>query len=87
MLWVLQKCSLPDLMEEWQIRDIHQGPFERRVRAQKAMKAWLEQVEKFRSELPQSERSLESVVSCILVSVEKRENAENIAERLESVTL
>lgn len=86
LLWVLQKCSLPDKNEEWLIRDIHESRFESRLRAGGKMRSWLSRVDNMRSKLSQSERDLEYVVRRMLRK-EGRSTAADVVEHLKSVLL
>lgn len=86
LLWVLRKCPLPEKMELWQIRDIHQGPSEARARARDVMLTWLAQVEGIRTVLSESQTSFENVVRCML-RITNRVTAEDIVRKLQSVLL
>lgn len=84
MLWVLQKCSLPDKNEEWMIWNIHNGEPNIQGRASLAMTKWLTQLESVRRRLSLSERHIESVIRCML-RTERRISTDELVNSLKLV--
>lgn len=90
MLWVLRKYKLPDKhAAEWRIVDLDHSVFERRERAEGAMRKWLEALKYLRIGLSDSEQGVEQIVrrmllppSAISVSSGTRYTAIDITEQL-----
>lgn len=86
LLWVLRKCELPEQLELWQIRDVHQGRSEAGARARHTMRSWLEKVEEVRTTLSESQESIENVVRRMLRKT-NRDTAEDVLKNLGLVVL